>query len=53
MRSVTKEDVATIESINKLLEEGECFYVDFEAPVHQDGSEDQRFAFWSTGMRDA
>lgn len=36
MMIVSKEDVVTEESINKLLERGECFYVDFECDVHQE-----------------
>lgn len=39
MRIVNKEEVITEESINKLLEEGECFYVDFECDVYKEEDE--------------
>ena len=39
MKIVKAEEVITEESINKLLEEGECFYVDFECDVCQEENE--------------
>lgn len=36
---VSQEEVITEESINKLLEKGECFYVNFECDVYREESE--------------
>lgn len=38
MKTVKRQEVLTMESINKLLEEGECFYVEREEDcnVHSD-----------------
>lgn len=41
MKVIKKEDIITLEAINELLEEGECFYVDFETEVSSNGDDDE------------